>query len=237
MENINSQSTSSIKMPPLSFNIIDSNNLDNSIISNNNYESSFFDFLKNISFLNWILIILILAFLGFNIFNYLAKGTEEIKSIFGDFFSKLFGGLIGTTGQTINVSAEGAKIGLETTSSIIEKSLTSLQNIIPSSTPSIPPTPSISISKSKGQAIEDIKNDVITESTLSKSLNSNYENKNEYNSNIAESSLSASGKHGWCYIGVDRGFRACAEVGVNDICNSGNIYPSREICMNPNLRP
>ena len=51
-----------------------------------------------------------------------------------------------------------------------------------------------------------------------------------------EDSLSTYGKAGWCYIGEDRGFRTCAQVGVNDKCMSGEIFPSQEICINPNLR-
>jgi len=37
-------------------------------------------------------------------------------------------------------------------------------------------------------------------------------------------------------VGEDRGFRTCAEVGVNDECMSGDIFPSQELCINPNLR-
>ena len=47
----------------------------------------------------------------------------------------------------------------------------------------------------------------------------------------------SSGKSGWCYIGEDRGTRSCSQVGVNDMCMSGDIFPSNEICINPNLRP
>jgi hypothetical protein len=43
-------------------------------------------------------------------------------------------------------------------------------------------------------------------------------------------------KSGWCYIGEERGFRSCIEVGDNDLCMSGNIFPSQEICINPSLR-
>jgi Tfp pilus tip-associated adhesin PilY1 len=43
-------------------------------------------------------------------------------------------------------------------------------------------------------------------------------------------------KTGWCFIGEDRGFRSCIEVGDNDICMSGNIFPSQDICINPSLR-
>jgi hypothetical protein len=47
----------------------------------------------------------------------------------------------------------------------------------------------------------------------------------------------SSGKAGWCYIGDDLGVRTCSQVGINDTCLSGDIFPSQEICMNPNLRP
>jgi len=43
-------------------------------------------------------------------------------------------------------------------------------------------------------------------------------------------------KSGFCYIGEDRGFRRCIEVGEGDNCMSGDIFPTDEICVNPNLR-
>jgi hypothetical protein len=43
-------------------------------------------------------------------------------------------------------------------------------------------------------------------------------------------------KGGYCYIGEDRGFRSCVNVGVADKCLSGEIFPSKEICVNPSLR-
>ena len=55
----------------------------------------------------------------------------------------------------------------------------------------------------------------------------------------ASSSIQASksvGKSGWCYIGEDRGFRSCIQVGANDSCMSGDIFPSQDICVNPSLR-
>ena len=52
--------------------------------------SSFFDWIKEISLTTWLLIILILAFLGFNIFVYLAKGTQEFNSFFAPIIHKVF---------------------------------------------------------------------------------------------------------------------------------------------------
>ena len=43
-------------------------------------------------------------------------------------------------------------------------------------------------------------------------------------------------KNGWCYVGTDRGIRSCVDVGYNESCISQDIYPTREKCINPNLR-
>ena len=41
---------------------------------------------------------------------------------------------------------------------------------------------------------------------------------------------------GYCYIGYDRGMRSCTELYEGDKCMSGEIFPSLEVCMFPNLR-
>lgn len=48
--------------------------------------------------------------------------------------------------------------------------------------------------------------------------------------------MNPTSKSGFCYIGEDRGFRSCIEVGEGDVCMSGNIFPTEAICINPNLR-
>ena len=40
-------------------------------------------------------------------------------------------------------------------------------------------------------------------------------------------------KSGYCYIGEDRGFRSCVKVNQADHCMSGDIFPSKDICVNP----
>jgi hypothetical protein len=75
--------------------------------------------------------------------------------------------------------------------------------------------------------------------SLNKALNTSQqpqqETNNEYEAHEASSSVTT-GKSGWCYIGEDRGFRTCSQVGVNDVCMSGDIFPSNELCINPSLR-
>ena len=43
-------------------------------------------------------------------------------------------------------------------------------------------------------------------------------------------------KAGYCYVGEDRGYRSCVKVSEKDICMSGDIFPTHDICINPNLR-
>ena len=208
---------------------------DPTIPSTSSNESSFFEGFKNINITTWILIVIILMFLGFNIFVYLAKGTQEIIDIFNPLLKSIFGVTVDITGKIVNVSAGGAKSVISATSDVLESGLTSIQEL----------TPQGAQSSIKGQPINQTQktNDAIQQSPLNKAINSPQQKTQtqskqpDYEANEASSSVHSSGKTGWCYIGVDRGIRTCAEVGVNDTCMSGDIFPSQEICMNPNLRP
>ena len=194
------------------------------------------DSIKNMNATTWLLVILILTFLGFNIFLYLAKGTEQLNNILGpvvNFISSFFGKV---TGQVIDVSAEGGKAVVDTGASAINTGLTAIQNVTPNSTitPNKPNTSVSSVPVTQNQP------DVMSNNSLNKALNSSQnkqQSNNDYEADEASSSIqSGPPKSGWCYIGEDRGFRTCAQVGVNDKCMSGDIFPSQEICINPNLR-
>lgn len=197
-----------------------------SIVPTTSYESDsgFLDSLKNINMTTWLIIILILAFLGFNIFAYLAKGTEDIKNIFAPLMTKLFGTTVEVTSQTIDVSAEGAKAVVNDAAGAITTGLTAVQNITPNNL-------------YKGQPIDQPQQTDV--GSLNRALNTAQQrqsSQNDYQANEASSSVHSAGKAGWCYVGNDKGFRTCAEVGVNDFCMSGDIFPTQEICVNPNLR-
>ena len=192
-------------------------------------DGGFFSAFTQINATTWIIIILILAFLGFNIFVYLAKGTQDVTSFFAPLLQKIFGTTAAVAGQAVDVSAEGAKAVVGGTAGAINTGLTAVQNVTPNGAPSSVP----------GQPINQQKVDVLQQSTLNKALNTaqtQQSSQQDYQADVANSSIQGGGKAGWCYIGDDRGFRSCAQVGVNDTCMSGDIFPSQEICMNPNLR-
>jgi hypothetical protein len=43
-------------------------------------------------------------------------------------------------------------------------------------------------------------------------------------------------QNSYCYIGYDNGQRECIEAYAGDICMSGEIFPSMDVCINPTLR-
>jgi hypothetical protein len=190
----------------------------------------FFDFFKNISPTTWIIIILILAFLGFNIFVYLAKGTQDISNFFGPFFQKIFGTTIAVTGQTVDIAAEGTKAVVSGTAGAVNTGLSAVQDITPNKAPS----------SFSGEPVVKQPPNQRDNNTLNRALNTaqvqQAPNSTDPESDLADSSIQGGGKSGWCYIGMDRGYRSCAQVNDNDICMSGDIFPTQEICVNPRLR-
>lgn len=190
-------------------------------------DSGFFDSLKNINMTTWLIIILILAFLGFNIFVYLAKGTQDIASFFGPLTQKLFGTTASIAGQTVDVAAEGAKAVVGGTAGAVNTGLSAVQDI----------TPNNATSSIKSQPVQGQPTSRPSDSGLNKALNNSQEQNMDYQAVEASSSVhSGGGKSGWCFIGEDRGFRSCVLVNEDDKCMSGDIFPSQELCINPNLR-
>ena len=186
--------------------------------------NGFFDSLKEINSTTWIIIILILAFLGFNIFIYLAKGTQDISNFFGPIIQKIFGTTVGVASQTVDVAAEGTKAVVGGTANVVNTGLSAVQDI----------TPNNAQSSVKGESVQQQKINQFDNNSLNRALNTSKQTQQkggdqDYEPHEAESS-------GWCYVGEERGYRTCAQVGVDDICMSGDIFPSQEICMNPNLR-
>jgi len=231
---------------------------------------------KDISFTTWIIIILVLAFLGLNIFVYLAQGTQTIVDIFNPLVGQIFKVTAAVTGETVDVAADGAKVvvggtkfAVDKTADAIDTGLSAIQDITPNvsgqtlniSTQSNlssqtnllnklssqssnqssnqDTSPNVAASAVRGEPIDRPQVSQGDQSTLNRALNTKQMQQSpgkDYQAYEASSSVNGGGKAGWCFIGEDRGYRTCAEVDVNDTCMSGDIFPSHEICVNPNLR-
>lgn len=60
------------------------------------------------------------------------------------------------------------------------------------------------------------------------------EKKGNYKANNI--SLNVNKKNGFCYLGEDRGVRTCVQVNEDDTCLSNQVFPTQELCVNPNLK-
>ena len=172
-----------------------------------------------------LIIVVVLALLGFNIFVYLANGTEGVLDIIRPITKKILHLFAIVTGNVIHDTADETKQVVGTTANVIEKGLDSVQTITNKSL--------------KSDIIQ--PPDILKNSTFNNVLNTasqqNAHDKEYYADDSDSQIQNKASKAGWCFIGEDRNIRSCAEVGANDMCMSGDIFPSREICVNPTLRP
>jgi len=207
-------------------------------LSSSTVSSTSSSFLFNITWQTWIIIILILALIGINIFFYLAKGTEFASSIFNDIFGpilKLFGyTTLETTKQTIQTSATGTKAGVDVVSKTTVGAINAGEDVLNL------PQGQMASSSQQGTPVQQAiqTSDGNGRDSLEKALENASSTVNQGPSpDDSRSVFQSSGKSGWCFIGQDESVRTCAQIGVNDMCMSGDIFPTQEICMNPSLRP
>jgi hypothetical protein len=45
----------------------------------------------------------------------------------------------------------------------------------------------------------------------------------------------SSSKGSWCLVGEYKGSRGCVEVGDNDKCMSNQLFPNKQMCLNPTM--
>ena len=189
-----------------------------------------------------ILLISVLALLGFNIFTYLAKGTD----VFGNYLSfagkkvekgaektiKYIGvGAKATgkaTGKALKNTGSGVKRGVKTIDSKLSRTVDGRTTSKSSAQPSTnskkasvpPPPPAVAppgrpTPPSNGQQRPSPQ--VQPDSS-------------------ADSEIQRNNQKGFCYIGSWGGVRSCISVKKSSECLSGNIFPTKAICRHPNLR-
>lgn len=159
------------------------------------------------------LMLVILALLGMNIFGYMADGVD----ILGTILEKLGLSSVDAIKKSVDLSSEGTKLGADIAAGTIKSAADLVE--------------SDNSKKGKKQTISEAVN---------KSDNDDKSSQNVIkNDKSAESNIqnrSATSQKGWCYVGTDRGNRSCISVTESDKCMSGDIFPSRDLCINPQLR-
>jgi len=195
--------------------------------SSSSTASGFFSFNGNTNYTKIGLTIIILLFLGVNIFSYLGDFLQKLKEISGPFLKNTLESLgyivTETTKDVTSTAATGAKLGVDVAAGTIESGLDVIQGQLDIDDSDKTPShkqQQASISASLTSALADA------------------EDKSEPIPDDATSSTQRNGsnKSGYCYIGEDRGFRSCIYVKENETCMSGDIFPSSDLCVNPSLR-
>ena len=184
-------------------------------------DSGWFDF----SFKKVAVIIIILLFLGFNVLKMSGEGLESVGSIikllFGDIGTS-FGGAIK---DTVDNAATGSKEVIDVTKDTANEAIDETEELLTGK------------HKSKKQHDKDKKDNENLANAVdapSKKTKDHEVMPDDAGSTVQQSK--GAGKAGWCFVGEDRGFRSCVRVGINDDCISGDIFPSKDICVNPTLR-
>ena len=168
-------------------------------------------------------VILVLAFLGLNIFTYLKEGVDAIT-----YFLKKVGKPIikpiTTTSRPIT----------KTKKKVVQKKEKPLkiEKEQPAPRKKLPPR-----KKLQGDGGEIKEDDTIEQAwKLEKEDDESECSEPEPDSDIL-SEIQNGRKSGWCYIGTDRGYRSCVKITEQDQCLSGKVYQTEAICHNPDLRP
>ena len=186
---------------------------------NENQESSSMFSFPNIqnSIMTYGIGLIVLALLGINLLLYLGIYTEKITDFVQpvvDPILKMFGyTLADLTRNTTNLTATGAAAAVDVGKDSTESGVNTAQELL-----------------------EEEDSDY---QELKKSLRNNKKKYVNPEPDVQSSSIQkgkGKEKAGYCLVGKDRGFRSCMKVDSKDVCMSGEIFPSRDLCINPKLR-
>ena len=155
------------------------------------------------------LVLVLLAILGLNVFNYLAKTTDILVDATEDVVGKTAGVLADVSEKTIKTADVGAKATVDVVAGATKSAINVSSGVL-------------------AGGINELGNVLDTRSSS--------DNQTVPSADETDSKIQHSLKTGFCYIGMDRGVRSCLEVGRNDMCMSDKVYPTMEVCINPNLR-
>jgi len=166
-----------------------------------------------------LLLLLFFSFLGINLLVLSGNALKTLVEIFGPVVLKVAAMLGYSTGHFVNTTADAstdaAKLGLD----IADGTVHSIGDLM----------------KNASKGGMDEQDRVNLEKALTPSrcpTQTPTPVEPDKSSNAIQNPIAAK-KGGWCLIGEDAGVRGCIRVEEHDKCMSGQIFPSKEKCMNP----
>jgi hypothetical protein len=183
--------------------------------------TGWFDF----SFKKIAIIILILLFLGFNVLKMSGAGLGFIATIAKVLFGSFGVRLSDTIKNTVKNSATGSKEIIDVTKDVAIDAVDDVDELL-----------GVESDKKNKKSKDKKDNENLAEAIDKVSKQNKDADVMPDDSGSTVQQSKGAGKAGWCFTGEDRGFRSCVKVGINDECMSGDIFPSKDICVNPSLR-
>ena len=166
-------------------------------------------------------LIFILALLGLNVFTYLTEGINA----FNYFFTKSVNEFPEKTKNVAQNTLSGVNFGTDVLSGMVKNTTNIISDQLNMD--------HINNKIVRKKPVKKIKKEVVVQDF--KEEKSKRENK-DYKENSEDNKIQENKKSGYCYVGTDRGYRSCIKIGNTDECLSKNIFPTKELCINPNLR-
>lgn len=177
------------------------------------------DFFYRNMFVIILIVIIILFSLGINIFVLVGNLLQNLYNIFAPFITGLLS-FFGYTSaslidKTVDLTGDGLKFGVDITQSVVHKGANFVKN-----------NTAGGLNESAKQSLDDT---LQTSPPFSHPVPQPSAAENPIQKPIA------SGKSGWCLTGEYQQKRGCVEVGEQDKCLSGQVFPTQKLCLNPNL--
>jgi hypothetical protein len=204
----------------------------------------------------WIFIIILLGFLGFNVFKYLAQGTDIITILLSP-IAYIITMVSGDTAKTtLQHTSQGTQAIASESSNFLQTLLKLITDVFTSSVKFIANSSISGIdylqSTIKQDKITSTKGNEDKDEDISDDEDSVLKNERKIEKRVQEVSdtiknsitkkedklpePSSSEQHGFCYVGKENNIRYCAKVSSKSKCMSGDIFPTMDLCINPKLR-
>lgn len=169
-----------------------------------------------------LLVLLILSFLGINILAIFGNLIQTIVSIFGPLVTQILSVFGYTAGTLIDKSAEVVTSTAKTGIDIAGETVGSIGDLMKDAS-----RPGVD-DKAKQQLDQSINLSNLSEKPKAKQPEA------DSATNPIQKPIT-SNKAGWCLVGEYEGRRGCIQVGQEDKCLSGQVYPNQKMCLNPTL--
>ena len=157
-----------------------------------------------------LLIVLLLGFVGINIFIYLGYSVKHLNKLIDNFINTIKSSLTGKQSKPAKESPKKESPKKESPKKESPKKETP--------------------KKESPKTMDDLVGDIEEPSPPPPVK------KPQVKPDEDRSSIHSSGKSGYCNVGSWKGIRSCVKVSNANECISGDIFPTKDICINPNLR-